>query len=108
VFFARETRLLDPLNEELLNLRNKENAVAAVRATYKFRHGSENQTAEIPTKWFQTPMNAYSVFKGTTDEAALLAWPWSDVNDRLEEVTLTYSLWQDNEWRTVEKHPFVP
>lgn len=107
VFPAGETRLSDPLSEERLHLRNKEDAVAAVTATYRFKHGPESRTVEIPTKWFHVTLNAYSVFKGTTEGAALLAWPWSDVNDRLEKVTLIYRLCQDNEWKTVEEHSFA-
>lgn len=108
VFPAGETSLSDPLYKELSHLRNRENAVAAVMATYSAKHGPESYTAEIPTKWFHVTVNAYSVFKGTTEEAALLAWPWSDINDRLEKVTLMYRLCQDNEWKTVEEHSFIP
>jgi hypothetical protein len=104
---ARESRLSDPLNEELPNIRNKEGAVAAVAATYRYRHGSEDCTIEIPTKWFRTAQNAYRVFTGTTEEAALMAWPWADVNDRLEEATVTYSLRQNDTWCMVEKHPIA-
>jgi hypothetical protein len=107
VFSAQGTRLSDPLSEERLNLRDKESAVAAITATYRYRHGSEDCTAEIPTKWFRTALNAYRVYKGTTEEAALMAWPWSDVNDRLEEATVTYSLRQDGGWRTMEEYPIA-
>lgn len=107
-FSAGETCLSDPLNEELLNLRDKENAAAAIRAAYSFRHGAEYRTSEIPPKWFRSALNAYRVFKGTTQQAVLLAWPWCDVSDRLENARLTYCLWQNNQWQTIEELSIVP
>jgi hypothetical protein len=107
VFSVQETRLSDPLSEELFSLRLEEGAVAAITATYRYRHGSEDCIAEIPTKWFRTAQDAYRVYKGTTEEAALMAWPWSDVNDRLEEATITYSLRRNESWCTMEKHPIA-
>jgi len=108
VLSAGQSSLSDPLNEELQNLRDNKEAAATVSATYSFVHGVESRTAEIPTKWFHMAVNAYRVFNGTTEEAALMAWPWSDVNDRLEKVTLTYSLCHNHKLQVVAEHSFVP
>jgi len=108
VLEVREPRIIDPLRELATSLHTGDNAVAAIRAAYTYRHGKEDHTAEIPTKWFISAQDAYRVFTGCTDESVLMAWPWSDQGDRLEKATIIYSLRQDDAWKIVEQRPITP
>lgn len=106
VFLSYGRRVHDPIADELSTLRDESSAYAGVKVLYCYGRGTDNGMTELPAKWFRDVGKAYEVFRGTTQEAAIFAWP-HDSNDKLKIITVQFlqrgasgfQLYQQQEFR---------
>jgi hypothetical protein len=104
-FVSYGKRVLDPISEELSTLRDDSKAYAGVKVSYHHCRGSANGLTELPAKWFRHIGYAYELFRGITQEAAVLAWPHGST-DRLELITVQFFQRAALGWRLHQQREF--
>lgn len=107
-FKAYGNRILDPLTERLLDIPDGDNAIAGIKLSFRFTHGTANGQSEAAPKWFNDYGNAVAAFNGITGEAAVSAWPKHDATDTLTSVKV--ELWRKGiaEWECIDYKEYTP
>jgi hypothetical protein len=103
---AYGSSVINPLAEALLDARDIEPRLFAIRTTYRFRHHNANGVDSNPDIWFASESKARDMFKRITREAAIKAWPVRDHQDVLNCAIVSVSVRRDHDWQEIEKREF--
>lgn len=98
--------ILDPLAEAVLDLSDEANIVAAVKISYRYRHGKENGTTELPVRWFEKARKADEFFTGITEKGAVKVWPRYASDDTLDSVEIKLLTKGEGEWGTIRRKEY--
>jgi len=104
-FVSYGNRVLDPITDELATLRDESKAYAGVKVLYSYSRGTATGLTELPAKWFRNVGYAYDMFRGTTQEAAISAWP-RDSTDKLKIITVQFFQRGTSGWHLHQQREF--
>jgi len=101
------SRIFDPLVMRLSNRPDESEAIAGVKLSYRYTHGTAIELTEIPPKWFCNIDMAYEYFSGITEQAAVSSFPRYDPTDTVNSVTIEFCQKQTGDWHIEKQRIFV-